>query len=57
MSEDDLSQQQKMFFDLNRELSQTWPNITAKKDALADSDQWQNVENKLQYLIKEWPSE
>ncbi len=57
MSEDDLSQEQKMFVDLNRELSQTWPNITAKKDALADSDQWQNVENKLQYLIKEWPSE
>jgi len=57
MSEDDLSQEQKMFVDLNRELSQTWPNITAKKDALVDSDQWQNVENKLQYLIKEWPSE
>lgn len=57
MSEDDLSQEQKMFVDLNRELSQTWPNITAKKDALADSDKWQNVENKLQYLIKEWPSE
>ena len=57
MSEDDLSQEQKIFVDLNRELSQTWPNITAKKDALADSDQWQNVENKLQYLIKEWPSE
>ena len=57
MSEDDLSQEQKMFVDLNRELSETWPNITAKKDALADSDQWQNVENKLQYLIKEWPSE
>ena len=57
MSEDDLSQEQKMFVDLNRELSESWPNITAKKDALADSDQWQNVENKLQYLIKEWPSE
>ena len=42
MSEDDLSQEQKMFVDLNRELSQTWPNITAKKDALADSDQWQS---------------
>ena len=56
MSEDDLSQEQKMFVDLNRELSQTWPNITAIKYALADSDQWQNVENKLQYLFKEWPS-
>ena len=57
MSEDDLSEEQKIFTELNRELSQTWPNITAKKDAPEDAKQWENVEGKLQYLIKESPSE
>jgi ferredoxin len=57
MSEDDLNDQQKQFVDLNRELSQQWPNITVKKDAPADAKDWQHVENKLQYLEKEWPSE
>lgn len=57
MSEDDLNADQKVFADLNRELSQKWPNITVKKDSPADAKDWQNVENKLQYLEKEWPSE
>ena len=57
MSEDDLSEEQKVFAELNHDLSQTWPNITAKKDSPEDAEQWQNVEGKLQYLIKEWPSE
>jgi ferredoxin len=57
MSEDDLSEEQKVFAELNRDLSLTWPNITAKKDSPEDAEQWQNVEGKLQYLIKEWPSE
>jgi ferredoxin len=57
MSEDDLSEEQKIFAELNRDLSQTWPNITSKKDSPKDAEQWQNVEGKLQYLIKEWPSE
>ena len=57
MSEDDLAGEQKQFAELNRELSQKWPNITSKKDSLADAKDWQNVENKLQYLEKDWPSE
>ncbi len=57
MSEDDLTEEQKIFAELNRDLSQTWPNITSKKDSPEDAEQWQNVEGKLQYLIKEWPSE
>lgn len=57
MSEDDLSEDQKVFADLNRELSAVWPNITVKKEPPADAKEWQNKENKLQYLVKEWPSE
>lgn len=57
MSEDDLSEEQKAFTDLNRELSAVWPNITVKKEPPADASDWENKENKLQYLVKEWPSE
>lgn len=57
MSEDDLAGEQKQFTELNRELSQKWPNITSKKESPTDAKDWQNVENKLQYLEKDWPSE
>ncbi|HBB52774.1 MAG TPA: ferredoxin [Legionellales bacterium] len=57
LSEDDLVGDQKQFLELNRELSELWPNITVKKDAPQDAKDWENVENKLQYLEKEWPSE
>lgn len=54
VSEDDLTEAQQQFKALNAELSQTWPNITAKKDGPADGKEWEAVENKLQYLQKEW---
>jgi len=57
VSEDDLSDDQRIYADLNRELSQKWPNITVKKDQLPDADQWRHQANKLQFLEKEWPSE
>jgi ferredoxin len=57
VSEDDLSADQKIYADLNRELSQNWPNITAKKSQLDDAEQWKNKVDKLQYLEKEWSSE
>ena len=57
MSEDDLSEEQKAFTDLNRELSAVWPNITVKKEPPADASDWENKENKLKYFVKEWPSE
>lgn len=55
MSEDDLSDAQKPFLQLNAELSQQWPNLTAKKEAPDDAKKWEGVDNKLQYLEKEWP--
>lgn len=54
VSEDDLSGEQLQFKDLNAELAQLWPNITAKKDAPEDYKDWEEVKDKLQYLQKEW---
>ncbi|MBI2381121.1 MAG: ferredoxin family protein [Gammaproteobacteria bacterium] len=51
-SEDDLPANQVQFTALNAELSQSWPNINRKKEPLADAEQWNGVENKLQYLEK-----
>jgi ferredoxin len=55
VSEDDLSEDQREFLALNAELSQDWPNITAKKDGLPDAKQWENVTNKRAQLEREWP--
>jgi ferredoxin len=35
---------------LNRRLSQKWPNINKKKESMPDADQWNGVENKLDLL-------
>lgn len=50
-AEDDLPEHYEEFITLNAELSQQWPNITVKKAALADAEQWENVSNKRQYLV------
>lgn len=54
VSEDDLTDAQRPFLELNAELSEKWPNITVKKEGLPDAKEWENVENKLPYLEKEW---
>lgn len=54
VSEDDLTDDQRQFIELNAELSKAWPNITAKKDGPPDAKSWEGVEGKLQYLEKEW---
>ncbi|KTD07067.1 ferredoxin FdxA [Legionella jamestowniensis] len=54
VSEDDLTEDQKQFQALNAELANVWPNITAKKEAPEDAKSWEGVEDKLQYLEKEW---
>lgn len=52
--EDDVPEHQKDFIQLNAELSQTWPVINYKKDAPEDADDWADVEDKLQYLERDW---
>lgn len=49
-SEDELPEDQKDFIKLNAELSAQWPNITIKKPAPADADDWKDVKQKRQYL-------
>lgn len=53
-SEDELPEKYQKFLQLNADFSQKWPNITEKKEPPKDAQQWENVENKLQYLIAEW---
>ena len=50
LSEDDLSEEQQSYLELNADLSREWPVITEKKDAPADADEWQGVEGKLEHL-------
>ncbi len=52
--EDDVPKGQEHFIQLNAELAKKWPTITVKKPAPADADDWVNVQNKEQYLIKDW---
>jgi len=52
MSADDVPAEQEAFLKINDELSRVWPNITQKKPAPADADEWKDVANKVQYLEK-----
>lgn len=54
VSEDDLTDTQKEFLELNAQLAQTWPNITVKKDGLEDAKSWETVMDKRPLLQKEW---
>lgn len=54
-AEDELPENQDVFIELNRELSEEWPNITEKCEPPEDSDKWTDVKDKLKYLEKEWP--
>ncbi len=53
-SEDDVPPEKQEFTALNAELSKQWPVITVKKDPPPDADEWKDVHDKKQYLIKEW---
>ena len=49
-AEDELPEGQQEYLKLNAELAEVWPNLTEKKDALPDNEQWADKPNKLQYL-------
>lgn len=36
------------FLDVNERYASLWPNITRKKEGLADAEQWKDVENKFE---------
>ena len=52
ISDDDATEEQQQFIQLNSELSRDWPVINEMKDAPADADDWKEVSDKLQYLEK-----
>jgi ferredoxin len=49
-SEDELPDDQQQFLPLNLELSEVWPNITEKKDAPADAEEWDGKPDKFPLL-------
>ncbi len=50
LSEDDLPEDQKEFLEINEELAAQWPVLTVRKDPPDDAAEWEEVENKRQYL-------
>ena len=50
LSEDELSEDQKAFIEINDELSRVWPNITEKKDPPLDAEKWDGIPNKIDHL-------
>jgi ferredoxin len=53
MAEDELSENQKPFKQINADLAAQWPTLTMRKDPPADADNWKEVKEKLQYLEKD----
>ena len=49
-SEDELPAEQQEFLTLNQELAAIWPNITEKKDAFADAEDWNGKSGKRSLL-------
>ncbi len=52
-SEDDIEETQQSFIALNAELAKKWPVINRNKGGLPDADEWREISDKLQYLVKE----
>jgi ferredoxin len=50
LSEDDLSEGQRHYLDLNAELAKLWPVLNERKPSPADADEWKDVKDKLKYL-------
>ena len=50
LSEDDLSEDQEKFLQINEELSAKWPVIVEMKEPPEDADDWREVKDKLHLL-------
>jgi ferredoxin len=51
-AEDDVPDDMHAFIALNAELAQVWPAIVEAKEPLQDADDWADVGDKLQYLVR-----
>lgn len=50
LQDDDLSDAQQIYVELNADLAEIWPNIALKKDAPDDADDWNGKPDKLKLL-------
>jgi ferredoxin len=50
MSEDDVTESQKEFIELNAELAKLWPVINEIKAAPEDAEEWKNIKEKRSHL-------
>ena len=50
--EDELSEDQKDFLEINERLSQSWPNVNEKCEPCPDADHWGTIKEK-RHLLKE----
>lgn len=48
--EDDLLPEEDIYYKLNSELSEQWPNIRARKAPLSDAEKWNGQSDKLTLL-------
>ena len=51
-AEDELPEDQQEFLELNAELAEKWDNLTEKKDAPPDAEEWAGKPNKRDLLEK-----
>lgn len=51
--ENELPEQWAEYLEINERLAAGWPSITGKKDALADAEEWKDVEKKREHLSEE----
>ncbi|MEG1627165.1 DUF3470 domain-containing protein, partial [Pseudomonas sp.] len=46
-SEDEVPSGMENFIEINAELAEIWPNITERKDALPDAEEWDGKPGKI----------
>ena len=51
-ADDELPEGQQNFLDIAADLAESWPNISEKKDAMPDAQDWADRPNKASLLIK-----
>jgi ferredoxin len=49
-ADSDVPADQQVFFAINAELAQIWPEISRQKDPLPDADEWKGKPNKIYWL-------
>ena len=52
VSDEDITDIDREFLEINRRLSKKWPLITVSKNHLKDAKKWENKKNKENFLIE-----